>query len=108
MSDCESSKGTCQTDSEHEAECHSKAPSTCCPVEMAVEKWSGSFCQAMDEIRVEALKQRIKKAWGAEMEKIADAVVESMGAQWQAMLTQAKTQVDLRESIKKVFFAGGK
>ncbi len=60
MSDCEKT-GTCQTHS-NESECKTSSPQTCCPVEMAAQKWSGSFCQAMQEVQVEILKQKIKKA----------------------------------------------
>ncbi len=62
----------------------------------------------MTEVQVEILKARIKKGWGSEMEKVGDAVIESMGAQWHAMLSQAKAHVDLRENIKKAFFSGQK
>lgn len=107
MSDCESSK-TCQTNSSGENECKTGPSQSCCPIEMAAQKWSGSFCRAMEEVQVEILKQRIKKSWGADMEKVGDAVIESMGAQWHAMLSQAKAHVDLRENIKKVFLSGQK
>lgn len=106
MSDCEKTD-TCQTESHSSGECKSPAPSqNCCPIEMAVQKWSSSFCQAMTEVQVEILKQKIKKSWGAEMEKVGDAVIESMGAQWQAMLSKGKAHGDLRESIKKIFLGG--
>ncbi len=98
MEDCEKSENECKTGTSQ----------SCCPIEMAAQKWSGSFCDAMHEIQVEILKQKIKKAWGAEMEKVGDAVVEAMGIQWQAMLSQGKAHVDLRENIKKVFLSGQK
>lgn len=101
MSDCEKT-GTCSTS---EPECKTPAAQDCCPVEMAAQKWSASFCQAMTEVQVEILKAKIKKGWGTEMEKVGDAVIESMGAQWQAMLSKAKAHVDLRENIKKVFLS---
>ena len=106
MSDCEKT-GSCDT-GKSETECKTPASKDCCPIEMAAQKWSGSFCQAMTEVQVEILKQKIKKSWGAEMEKVGDAVIESMGAQWHAMLSQAKAHVDLRENIKKAFFSGSK
>ena len=90
------------------SDCKTGASQTCCPIEMAAQKWSGSFCQAMQEVQVEILKQKIKKSWGTEMEKVGDAVIEAMGAQWQAMLSQAKAHVGLRENIKKAFFSGAK
>ena len=104
MSECHSSETSCSTSSQ-EKECSSGSSQDCCPIEMAAQKWSGSFCQAMQETQVEILKQKIKKAWGAEMEKVGDAVIESMGAQWHAMLSKAKAHVDLRENIKKVFLS---
>ena len=106
MSECEK-EGTCHTNTS-ENDCKTTSASTCCPIEMAVEKWSGSFCQAMTEVQVEILKGKIKKAWGAEMEKVGDAVIESMGAQWHAMLSKAKAHVDLKENIKKVFLSKAK
>ena len=108
MSDCDKSENTCKTQATGEGECKSSSPQTCCPIEMAAQKWSGSFCQAMSEVQIEILKQKIKKAWGTEMEKVGDAVIEAMGAQWHAMLSQAKAHVDLRENIKKAFFSGQK
>lgn len=105
MSDCEKT-GTCQTTASSQSECNTSSSQSCCPIEAAAQKWSGSFCQAIQEVQVEILKQKIKKSWGTEMEKVGDAVIESMGVQWQAMLSQAKAHVDLRENIKKVFLAG--
>ena len=108
MSECHSSENTCSTSSK-ETECKSGAPAQdCCPIEMAAQKWSGSFCQAMQEVQVEILKTKIKKAWGSDMEKVGDAVIESMSAQWQAMLSKGKAHMDLRENIKKVFLSGQK
>ena len=104
MSDCEKT-GSCET-TPKQNDCKTTASTECCPVEMAVQKWSESFCKAMTEVQVEILKAKIKKAWGTEMEKVGDAVFESMGAQWQAMLAKGKAHVDLRENIKKVFLAG--
>jgi hypothetical protein len=105
MSECNKNTQTCQTQ-----ETENKAPvsQTCCPIEKAAQKWSESFCKAMSEVQVEILKAKIKKSWGADMEKVGDAVIESMGAQWQAMLTGAKAHVDLRENIKNVFLSRGK
>jgi hypothetical protein len=61
--------------------------------------WTGSFFQAMKELQVELLKSRMQKAWGAKMEKAADATVEAMSAQWQAMVQQSGAQAALREKL---------
>ena len=101
MSDCEKTGSCCETKPESKGECGSASPQDCCPVELAAQKWSASFCQAMTEVQVDILKEKIKKAWGPEMEKVGDAVLE-------AMLKRAKAHVDLRENIKKVFLSGQK
>ena len=108
MADCEKTGSCCETKPESKGECGSASPQDCCPVELAAQKWSASFCQAMTEVQVDILKEKIKKAWGSEMEKVGDAVLEAMGAQWHAMLKRAKAHVDLRENIKKVFLSGQK
>jgi hypothetical protein len=104
MSDCDKSTNTCQTGSSTgQGDCKPGTQQDCCPIEMAVEKWSGAFCQAMTEVKVEILKAKIKKAWGSQMDQVGDAVVEAMGAEWGAMLTKAKARAGLRENIKKAF-----
>jgi len=108
MSNCESAETTCHPGAKSGTECRPATAASCCPVEMAAQKWSDSFCRAMTETQVEILKQKIKKSWGAEMEKAGDAVMESMGAQWHAMLEQAKAHAGMREGLKKVFFSGQK
>lgn len=106
MSECK--ENSCTPASASASECKTPAAASCCPVEMAAQKWSSSFCRAMEEVQVELLKARIKKAWGAELEKVGDAVIESMGVQWHAALSQARAHAGLRDSIKGVFFNASK
>lgn len=96
---CETTTQACS--SQEKAECC--LPEVPCPVEMAVDKWSGSFMQAMQQTQIDILKDKIRKAWGPMMDKVADEIVQAMGTRWQAMLTQAKSQCDLRENIKKIY-----
>ena len=65
--------------------------------------WTGSFFQALKAVQVEALKAKIQKAWGAKIDKAADAVLESMGAQWQSMLSQSKASSDLRQRLSSLW-----
>jgi hypothetical protein len=111
MSEC--NENSCSTETSCQTECcetgESKCPSqaffneTCCPVEKAVQKWGASFPVAMKEVQVEFLKARIKKEWGAYLEKEADAVIESMGTFWTSMMAQAKARKDLSETFAKIF-----
>ena len=96
----------CQTESCETHNPASCAPQECCPVETAMEKWSGAFCDAMHEVQVDILKKKIQGAWGPQMEKVADAVLEAMGIKWQSMLATGKAKVDLRDKIIKVFSEG--
>ncbi len=76
---------------------------TRCPVEKSIECWSDGFFQAMKEVQVDILQEKIKKSWEPKMDKVADAVLESMGVYWEVTLKHAKSQCDLREKVKNIF-----
>lgn len=96
------SKGSCECNA-----CGTTNES-CCPVEKSMEMWACAGNKAWKEIHVDLLKTKIMKAWGPQMEKTADAVVEAMGIEWQAMLAQGKAKADLQEKIAKIFAEGKK
>ena len=73
------------------------------PVTCAMGLWTGSFFQAMKAAQVEALKAKIQKAWGAKMDKAADAVLEAMGTKWQSMLAEAQAKERLREKLSSLW-----
>ena len=113
MSQCDSKSGSCSTESHESSYANAENQSCatakpCCPVEKSVEKWGGAFCDAMHQVQVDILKEKIRKAWGPQLDKAGDAVVEAMGVQWQTTLTQAKARVDLKEAIKGIFFGAKK
>ena len=76
------------------------------PIDCAVGLWSGAFFQAMKGVQVDLLKAKIQKAWGAKMDKAADAVLEAMGVQWQSMLAQAGAKAQLRERLRSLWQEG--
>ncbi len=78
------------------------------PVECATGMWTCAFFTAMKQVQVDLLKAKIHKAWGAKMDKAADAVVEAMGAQWQSMLAQAQAKAGLRERLQNLWQEGRK
>jgi hypothetical protein len=90
--------GTCETKPQT-----SRKIDDCCPIETAIGMWNDAFCGAMREVQVEILKKKIQAAWGPAMEKAGDAVVESMGVKWQAMLANGKSQGDLRDKFTKIW-----
>lgn len=97
---CDTHASDCGT---KDSSCHSKAAEECCPVEKAIKCWDSAFCEAMREVQIDILKTKIKVAWGSNLEKAADAVLESMGAKWQSMLANNKAQTNLREKIVKIW-----
>ena len=99
---CSTETGSCET---HESDVPKQ---DCCPVQLATDMWTGAFHQAMKEAHVEVLKAKIHKAWGAKMDKTADAVLEAMEVKWSAMLAQGKAKMDLKEKIAKAMMEGKK
>ena len=104
-SECGTS-GACEVTARGKGDCGSSSGCPCgragCsgdPVDCATGLWGCSFMQAMKEVQVELLKGKIQKAWGAKMDKAADAAVEAMGAQWQAMLSQAGAKAQFRQKL---------
>lgn len=105
------SSGECKSSSEHTCcehkECESKK-GTCCPVDRAVDMWSCAGHQAWKEVHVDLLKTKILKAWGPQMEKTADAVIDAMRTEWEAMMAQGKAKADLKDKIASIFSSNKK
>lgn len=100
---CSTEKGGCGCETESNAQecgCPTQNPNVC-PVEFAAGMWKDAFRQALFQAKVETLKEKIKKGWAAKLDKGADAVLESMEAQWNAALSRAKADIDLKDKIKQ-------
>ena len=113
MSQCDTKTGCCETSSQAPQGHHGSKGDCCpvekslqncgCPVERATELWQKGFFCAIKEVQKDILKEKIRKAWGAKFEKEADAVVEAMGAHWQAIQAQAMAQKSLKENLGKIY-----
>jgi hypothetical protein len=82
--------------------CESRRAESCL-TERAVETWTCAGHQAWKEVHVDILKTKILKAWGPQMERTADAVIEAMGVQWKAALAQVQAKADLKQKIGEIF-----
>ena len=51
---------------------------------------------------IEKLKKRIEAANGSVMDKVADALMESMGKEWQAMIQKSSAKRELHEKLAKI------
>ena len=80
----------------------------CCPVEKKKDVWMEAFFCTMQGVKNDIQKEKIKKAWGANMEKAADAVLEAAGVCWTTTLAQAEAKQKLMENLSKIFREGKK
>ena len=114
---CRTSGSSCETENDRGGACAPSGGGRCpcgtpgCsgdPLDCAIGMWSCAFFRAMKAVQVDLLKARIQKAWGAKMEKAADAVLEAMGVQWQSMLAQAQAKAQFRQRLQSLWQEGNK
>ena len=101
MPSCESTQQDCST----EKECcpfEESINDLCCPVEMSAKMGTKAFSQAIMEVQVDSLKEKIKNTFGEKIDKKSDAIVKAMGTHWQSMIDQATAQKVLREEMAKI------
>ena len=67
-------------------------------LEMVMHMWYKASFAAYSQLMIEKLKKRIEAANGPVMDRVADALVESIGKEWQAMIQKSSTK---RESHEK-------
>ncbi len=73
------------------------------PFEMVMAMWHKASFEAYSELMIEKLKKRIEAANGPVMDKVADALTESMGKEWQAMIQKSSAKKELHEKLAKIF-----
>ena len=76
------------------------------PFEMVMVMWHKASFEAYSELMIEKLKKRIEAANGPVMDKVADALTESMGKEWQAMIQKSSAKKELHEKLAKIFSEG--
>ena len=111
--ECAVESKTCTTEADEGRVCPTESPCRACgtacggdPYACAAAMWECSFFQALKGVQVDFLKEKIRKTLGAKMDKAADAIVESMGARWQSMLTQAKAKEEFQERLRSLWQEG--
>ena len=99
MSHCEE-KSCCE-----ETSCHDEKAERCHGggdlMEHVMHMWKSAGCKAWQEVVTDILKEKIRKQWGAELEKGADAFVAAMGAGWHAKIAKAKAEAEFRKAVEK-------
>jgi len=72
------------------------------PAQILIPLWYRAFFSAQSELMTEKLKKRIDSAYGSTMDKLADAFMESMGKQWQAMVQKTSANQEFQEKLMKI------
>lgn len=72
------------------------------PAQMLIPMWYKAFFTAQSELMTEKIKKRIEAAYGPTMDKLADAFIESMGRQWQAMIQKNSANQEFQEKLIKI------
>ena len=72
------------------------------PFEMVMGMWYKASFRAYSELMVEKLKKRIEAANGPVMDKVADALTESIGKEWQAMVQKSSAKKELHEKLARI------
>ena len=72
------------------------------PAQILIPLWYKAFFSAQSELMTEKLKKRIDSAYGSTMDKLADAFMESMGKQWQAMVQKTSANKEFQEKLMKI------
>ena len=96
---CETSKSSCDSESSASSCCACGSNCGGDPVCCGQTMWEGAFFKALKTAQVEILKEKIRKAWGAQLDKAADIILEAQGAQWQAMLAKTQHEAEVREKL---------
>jgi hypothetical protein len=76
------------------------------PFEMVMAMWHKASFEAYSELMVEKLKKRIEAANAPVMDKVADALTESIGKEWQAMIQKSSAKKELHGKLAKIFSEG--
>jgi hypothetical protein len=74
--------------------------------EFVMAMWHKASFTAYSELMVEKLKERIETVNGPVLDKVADAIVESIGKEWQAMIQKSTAKRELHEKLAKIFHEG--
>jgi hypothetical protein len=76
------------------------------PFEMVMGMWYKASFRAYSELMVEKLKKRIDAANAPVTDKVADALTESLGKEWQAMIQKSSAKRELHEKLAKIMSEG--
>jgi hypothetical protein len=66
-------------------------------------QWEKAFWRALLELQTDAVKAKIKAAWGKKIDQTASAVVDLMLQEWKAFHESDEARQSFREKLRKSF-----
>jgi hypothetical protein len=78
------------------------------PIGIGAMMWQKAFFKANMELMAEKLKKKMESRWGPATDKAADALIEKMEKQWQAMFQQTGAEEEFRKKLAKIYTEGQK
>ena len=75
-------------------------------LEETVSMWESAFQRALFDLHVDALKEKIRKNWGKNIESIAEEFASAMTEEWKASSKQENLRRSLEDIIRKGFTKG--
>jgi hypothetical protein len=61
-----------------------------------------AYMDALYQAQVERIRKRIDAKFGATLDKMADAVVESFGKMWQSKMAKMEARQDLETKLRRI------
>ncbi len=72
------------------------------PVTMSQTMFQKAFFKALFEIKVEKLKRKIEEKWGSNLDQAAEAVIEALGKEWEAIGSSAQAKQELHNKLANI------
>jgi hypothetical protein len=72
------------------------------PVTMSQTMFQKAFFKALFDVKVEKLKKKIEEKWGSNLDQAAEAVVEALGKEWEALGSTAQAKQELYNKLANI------
>lgn len=73
-----------------------------------ISSWHAAFHEAMHEAQVARLRKRIDESMGPTMDKVSDAVFETVSKVFQSKIAESEAKRDLGSRLQRIFSESGR
>ncbi|MBF0330474.1 MAG: hypothetical protein HQL17_00950 [Candidatus Omnitrophica bacterium] len=104
---CDAKTGTCEVPQPNVAANVQGGEKCCegkeCCIENKMKMLMCAAHEAKRQVMIEIMKEKIKKAYGKKMEKMADAVMDAMKAKKESMVIKVKAKKAFQDELEAIF-----